>query len=216
MVVGILAIFMCNTVYCPLNPYDPTERHRILLKETQAKAILVHKATSHLFSGDDQFIKLQIDQQQNDDCSWTNKIKSVSSSIAFVVFTSGSTGTPKGVPISHINFLYYITSMHYERYLLESDIILQVSRDTFDAHLQEILGAVLLGGTCVLLRPSSGANLNVIYLTDVIQHHQVTIINLVPSLAIALIDHLNNPKRLLSSSLRLVISTGKTCLLKSV
>jgi non-ribosomal peptide synthetase component F len=109
-----------------------------------------------------------------------------------------------------MNFLYYITAMHYERYLLESDIILQMSRDTFDAHLLEILGAVLFGGTCVLLRPDTGANLNLVYLIDVIERHQVTLMNLVPSLAVVLVDHLSNPMRSLPSSLRIVISSGKT------
>jgi non-ribosomal peptide synthetase component F len=209
MVVGILAIFMCNTVYCPLSPYDPHQRHRTLLSQTHSKVILVHNATAHLFTGDDCIFMVRIDQEDKNDSFAVDKAANDPSSIAFIVFTSGSTGTPKGVPIGHINFAYYLASMCHERYILKTDILLQVSRDTFDAHLQEILGAVLIGGTCVLLCPSSTIHLNVAYLIKIMRKHHVTFVNLVPSLSIAIIDYLSNPKQLIPSSLRIVISTGE-------
>ena len=209
MVVGILAIFMCNTVYCPLSPKDPNQRRQTLLNETHAKVVLVHNATTDLFIDNDHVITVQIDQDDKNDSCTVNRTLDDPSAIAFIVFTSGSTGTPKGVPIGHINFAYYLTSMCHERYILDSDILLQVSRDTFDAHLQEILGAVLVGGTCVLLCPSSGTPLNVAYLVKTTRNHHATFMNLVPSLSIALIDYLSSPKQLLSPFIRIAISTGK-------
>ncbi len=62
-------------------------------------------------------------------------------------------------------------------YLMYQEYIL--SWNAFDAHLQEILGAVSLGETCILLDPDGGTNLNIPYLMDVVQRHQVTFINLV-------------------------------------
>ena len=190
MVIGILTVFLCNAVYCPLSPRDPIERRRALINETRATIILVHEATDHLFSEDEiNCRKLRINEQENIETDPDSLIVQDLASLAFVVFTSGSTGTPKGVPIGHAQFAYYLASMCYENYILESDIILQISQDTFDAHLQEILGAVLVGGTSVLLR-SDGAHLNTAYLTQTISQHQVTVTNLVPSMAIALIDYL--------------------------
>jgi non-ribosomal peptide synthetase component F len=183
----------------------------MLVSETRAKVVLVHKATNNLFDHDDRVHTLRIDCQEQGEESCLNSENVVDpSSLAFVVFTSGSTGTPKGVPIDHGNFLHYLAAMSHMRYLLKNDIILQVSRDTFDAHLQEILGAVLLGGTSVLLSPTNGAHLNMTYLVDTMNRYEITYINLVPSLAIALIDYLSYSKQLLSPSLRLVVSTGKT------
>jgi non-ribosomal peptide synthetase component F len=210
MVVGILAIFMCNTVYCPLNPYDSNQRHRTLLSEVNVKVILVHNSTAHLFIDNDRICMVRIDQDNRNDPFVIDKTVDDPSAIAFLVFTSGSTGTPKGVPIEHKNFSYYLAAMCHERYILESDILLQVSRDTFDLHLEEILGAVLVGGSCVLLNPSSGIHLNIGYLIKIIRNHHITFINLVPSLSIALIDYLSNPKQLLSSFLRVAISLGKS------
>jgi non-ribosomal peptide synthetase component F len=209
MVVGILAIFMCNTVYCPISPYDPDQRRRTLLSETHTKVILVHNATAHLFINNDHVSIVRIDQDDKNDSFAVDKAVNDPSAIAFIVFTSGSTGTPKGVPIGHTHFAYYLASMCYERYILESDIFLQVSRDTFDAHLQEILGAVLIGGTCVLLSPNSGTHLNIAYLIKIMRNHHVTFINLVPSLSIAFVDYLSSHKQQLSSFLRIAISTGK-------
>jgi non-ribosomal peptide synthetase component F len=209
MVVGILAIFMCNTVYCPLSPYDPDHRRRTLVSETHAKVVLVHNNTAHLFTGIDNLFMIRIDQEDGKGSFAVVEAMTDPSSIAFIVFTSGSTGTPKGVPIGHRNFAYYLFSMCHERYILESDILLQISRDTFDAHLQEILGAVLVGGTCVLLSPSNGTHLNIDYLVKIMRNHHVTFVNLVPSVSIALIDYLSNAKQRLSSYLRIAISTGK-------
>lgn len=209
MVIGMLAIFMCNTVYCPLSPYDPDRRRRALIDETHTKVVLVHNVTAHLFIDNDRVSIVRIDQEDKNDVVVGHKTTNDPSAIAFIVFTSGSTGTPKGVPIGHTNFAYYLASMCNEHYILESDILLQISRDTFDAHIQEILGAVLVGGACVLLNPSNGTHLNVTYLIKTMRNHNVTFVNLVPSLSIALIDYLSSPKQLLSSSLRIVISTGK-------
>jgi non-ribosomal peptide synthetase component F len=210
MVVGILSIFMCNTVYCPISPYDSDQRRRTLINQTNAKIILVHNATANLFIDNDRVSIVQIDQDNKNESFTLDKAVNDPSAIAFIVFTSGSTGIPKGVPIGHKNFSLYLDSMCHEEYILESDILLQVSRDTFDAHLQEILGAVLIGGSCVLLNPNNGTHLNIDYLIKIIRNNHVTYINLVPSLSIALIDYLSNPKQLLSSFLRIVVSTGKS------
>jgi non-ribosomal peptide synthetase component F len=209
MAVGMLANFMCSTAYCPLSPYDPNQRHRTLLSETHAKVVLVHNATAHLFIDNDRVSIVRIDQEDKHDTFVVKEAVDAHSAIAFIVFTSGSTGTPKGVPIGHTNFTYYLASMCHEQYILKSDILLQVSRDTFDAHIQEILGAVLVGGTCVLLSPGSGTHLNVAYLVKILRNHHVTFMNLVPSLSIALIDYVYSPKQLVSSFLRVAISTGK-------
>ena len=210
MIVGILAIFMCNTIYSPINPKNPMERRRTLLNETRAKVILVHQATDHLFSGDEcvDCIKLRIDESDNIESSLNGVITDDPASLAYIVFTSGSTGIPKGVPITHTNFAYYITSMCHEKYMLSNDITLQISRDTFDVHLQEILGSVLVGGTCVLLRSNSGAQLNIAYLIQTMSQHQITSITVVPSLASALVDYLTRFKQRFSPMLRIVISTG--------
>jgi len=164
MVVGILSIFMCNTVYCPISPYDSDQRRRTLINQTNAKIILVHNSTANLFNDNDCISIVPIDQDNRNESFAVDKAVNDPTAIAFIVFTSGSTGIPKGVPIGHRNFSLYLDSMCHEEYILESDIILQVSRDTFDAHLQEILGAVLIGGSCVLLNPINGTHLNIDYL----------------------------------------------------
>ena len=205
MVVGILSILMCNTIYCPISPYDSEQRHRTLINETKTKVVLVHKSTTHLFNNIDQINLIEINQ---DDSFLDEKIMTNTCDIAFIVFTSGSTGIPKGVPIGHENVSYYLDSMSHEKYILKNDILLQISRDTFDAHLQEILGSVLIGGTCVLLRPTNGTHLNISYLMKIILNNQITFINVVPSLSIAFVDYLKNRKELLSPFLRIVISTG--------
>ncbi|CAF3842764.1 unnamed protein product, partial [Adineta steineri] len=145
MVIGIMAIEMAGGVYCPLSPRDPQQRLHALVQQTQSRFVLVHDLTKTRFHHNTVLLDI-------DSIVWDNEkgIKEdidglsialvAAKDIAYIIFTSGSTGTPKAVQVRHKNFIEY-------------DTVAQMTRCSFDIHVQEILGTLLVGGTLIMLHP---------------------------------------------------------------
>ena len=62
----------------------------------------------------------------------------------------------------------------------EYDTAIQISRCSFDIHVQEILGTLMNGGSLVMLHPSGTIDFE--YLSKVLDKKQITSMNSVPSL----------------------------------
>ncbi|CAF4311925.1 unnamed protein product, partial [Adineta steineri] len=158
MVIGIMAIEMAGGVYCPLSPRDPQHRLHALIQQTQSRCAFVHHLTKTKF--DDDIITLDIDSilimndlNSNMDNNCFSSVVVKGEDIAYIIFTSGSTGIPKAVQVQHKNFIDCINSLAYINSLNKDDTVVQMTRCSFDIHVQEILGTLLVGGTLIMLHP---------------------------------------------------------------
>ena len=103
---------------------------------------------------------------------------------SYVIYTSGSTGRPKGVCVSHralVNLVWWLAQkwpMTGERMVLKTPL-------AFDAVGHE-LWAPLVDGGCIVIAPP-GAERDPGQLIDVMQRHQVTTLQVVPTLLRALV-----------------------------
>ena len=73
-----------------------------------------------------------------------------------------------------------MNSLTYKDAFNQRDTIVQMARCTFDIHVEDIMGTLMFGATLIMLRP--GGNIDLEYLSTVLQEKQVTYINSVPSL----------------------------------
>ncbi|CAF1063367.1 unnamed protein product [Adineta steineri] len=185
MVIGIMAIEMAGGVYCPLSSRDPQHRLHALTQQTQSRLVLVHHLTKNKF--DDHIVSLDIDSvliindlntDMNDNC--LSNVMMKGEEIAYIIFTSGSTGTPKAVQVRHKNFIDCIHSLAYINSLNKDDTVVQMTRCSFDIHVQEILGSLLMGSTLILLHPGGTTDFD--YLFEVLNNRQITYLHTVPSL----------------------------------
>ncbi|CAF4020000.1 unnamed protein product [Adineta steineri] len=154
MVIGIMAIEMAGGVYCPLSPRDPQHRLHALTQQTQSRLVLVHYLTKTNFYHN--IVSLDIDSVLNINDIDKNGLSSAvmkDEEIAYIIFTSGSTGTPKAVQVRHKNFIACIHSLAYINSFNKDDTVVQMTRCSFDIHVQEILGTLLVGGTLVMIHP---------------------------------------------------------------
>ncbi|CAF1537659.1 unnamed protein product, partial [Adineta steineri] len=180
MVIGILGIEMVGGVYCPLSPRDPQHRLHALVEQTKSRLVLIHHLTKIKFDHD-------IISQDIDSIMIINDIdkKGLSSAImkgeeiAYIIFTSGSTGTPKAVQVRHKNFIDCIDSLAHINSFNKDDTVVQMTRCSFDIHVQEILGTMLIGGTLIMLHPGGTTDFD--YLSKVLQNKQVSYLHTVPS-----------------------------------
>ncbi|CAF1420302.1 unnamed protein product [Adineta ricciae] len=185
MVIGAMAIEMVGAVYCPLSPDWPPQRFHILIKETKSRLILVHNLTHSKVQVDGTVFN--VDNAVNADFSagiaTVNQLPDcliTPDSIAYVIFTSGSTGVPKAVQVRHRNFCSSIDSMIEVGSFSKNDIILQMARCSFDIHVKDLIGTLIVGATLVMLHPDGILDLE--YMADIFNRKQITYMQVVPSL----------------------------------
>ena len=59
------------------------------------------------------------------------------------------------------------------------DTVLQRARCSFDAHIQEIFGSLIIGASIVIVHPAGILDFQ--YLTEILERKQITLIDAVPS-----------------------------------
>ncbi|CAF4095849.1 unnamed protein product, partial [Adineta steineri] len=181
MVIGLMGIEMAGGVYCPLSPRDPQHRLYALVQQTQSHLVLVHHLTKTKFDND--IVSFDIDSILNVNDIDKEDLSNVivkGEEIAYTIFTSGSTGTPKAVQVRHNNFIDCINSLVSINSFNNDDTVVQMTRCSFDIHVQEILGTLIVGGTLIMLHPGGTIDFN--YLSEVLQNKQITYLHTVPSL----------------------------------
>ncbi|CAF1397954.1 unnamed protein product, partial [Adineta steineri] len=184
MVIGIMGIEMAGGVYCPLSPRDPQHRLHALTQQTQSRLVLVHHLTKTKF--DQDTVSLDTDSvltshvtEYVTDLIRLSKVITVSGDVAYIIFTSGSTGTPKAAQTRHRNFTNFVHSMQNAGVLNEHDIVSQICAPTYDVHVMEIMGSLLLCATVVMLHPYG--NMDFEYFAHTVQHKQITCLAPVPT-----------------------------------
>src|SRR5262249_36329581 len=89
---------------------------------------------------------------------------------AYVMYTSGSTGTPKGISVSHRAIVRLVHDTDYVE-LGAGDRIVQLANTSFDAATFEIWGALLNGGSVVIVE--RGTTLSPTALEKALQDHRI-------------------------------------------
>ncbi|CAF3644204.1 unnamed protein product, partial [Adineta steineri] len=198
MVIGILSIAMVGSAYCPLSVRDPPQRLQVLVNQTQSRLVLVHASTAAIFSPDkltlniDCVIRLE-ERFSEFNLNELSNVPVTPESVVFIIFTSGSTGIPKAVQLRHRNFTEFMHSFVHIDVVRKSDTIIQMARCSFDNHLLSLVGTLIIGSTLVMLRPEG--NMDLEYLTRVLDQKQITVMHAVPSLLNSLFEFLRLSKR---------------------
>jgi non-ribosomal peptide synthetase-like protein len=97
----------------------------------------------------------------------------------YVIYTSGSTGQPKGVVIEHRNAVNFVRSLRSVYGLTEEDRVYQGFSIAFDASVEEIWGALSVGGTLVV--PDGDTARSAFDAAEFINVNKVTFFSTVPS-----------------------------------
>lgn len=104
-------------------------------------------------------------------------------SLAYILFTSGSTGQPKGVAAPHGALANRVLWGISEFNINPDDVALQRTSPNFVVSAWEIFGSLSAGARLVIAGPAAA---DPTHLIELVQHHSVTVIEVVPSLLHAL------------------------------
>ncbi|WP_128661237.1 non-ribosomal peptide synthetase, partial [Paenibacillus sp. 598K] len=169
MVTGLLAIWKAGGAYVPVSPTYPADYMGAILADSGAAAVVVAdpglaglpELAEPSFAGpvlvlDDGDESGLADRQQSVATDSDGQPSDPEQSIvgesgrrlAYVIYTSGTTGRPKGVEIEHRSAINLAEHLHRSVYGGADGLrIALTAAHVFDASLQQLLTALLSGGT---------------------------------------------------------------------
>lgn len=191
LITGMLAILKAGGAYVPVDPAFPAARIDLLVHDSGVTAVLADEpGRSAMAPGSVRVLDIaslasqparrpepgsqppasQPEPAGHDACG---------DSIAYVIYTSGSTGTPKGVQVTHRNVVRLFERTAHWFGFDDSDVWTMFHSPCFDFSVWEIWGALLHGGTLVIVPPEVVGR--PLALLDLLGDERVTVLNQTPS-----------------------------------
>jgi fengycin family lipopeptide synthetase D len=183
MIIALWGILKAGGAYLPIAPDCPQERINYILKDSNAKVLVVDDTScaSCLSFAPEALLNLSAGHHLNFPASQLPSFPaSLYSSLAYIIYTSGSTGKPKGVLVEHGNLLAYLFAFYQEFDIKSTDTVIHLSDYTFDAFVEEMYPVLLRGGKLAI--PGSDEYLDMHNLGNFILRHHVDIIDCSPLL----------------------------------
>ena len=151
MVAALLGILKAGAAYAPIDPDLPAARRERLVTDSGLRHIVTSRRHAALYEGCvAQVVTLEACGHQPD--SNPASVALPLDRLAYLNFTSGSTGEPKGVMVPHAGVVRLV---HQPRFVAlgRASRVLQMAPLNFDAATFEIWGALLNGGSLVVMPP---------------------------------------------------------------
>ena len=180
LITGMLAILKAGGAYVPVDPAFPAARIDLLVRDSGVATVLADEpGRSAMTPGSVRVLNIAALASQparrpepagHDGCG---------DSIAYVIYTSGSTGTPKGVQVTHRNVVRLFERTAHWFGFDDSDVWTMFHSPCFDFSVWEIWGALLHGGTLVIVPPEVVGR--PLALLGLLRDERVTVLNQTPS-----------------------------------
>jgi amino acid adenylation domain-containing protein len=161
LIIGMLAILKAGGAYVPIDPSYPAKRIEFLCEDSAAAVIVTETATLSCL-GQCKTKIICIDQDATHgpqpprpplSAALARKGKEAPGecNLAYVIYTSGSTGTPKGVLVEHRHVVRLFEQTQHKFGFNRNDVWTMFHSVSFDFSVWEIWGALLHGGTLVIV-----------------------------------------------------------------
>lgn len=189
-VAAVLGALYMGGIYVPIDTKQPIKRIEKILKDLNAKVVLIDSSDNKL----DGYNAIDVNNIINDNSNSENEfLLSVSSEEpAYIIYTSGSTGEPKGVIITHKAAMNTINDINNRYAINSNDRVLGISKLNFDLSVYDIFGMLSAGGAIVYFSEKDYMNPSIWF--NSIINHNITVWNSVPALMKILLTHLQTLK----------------------
>ncbi|KAK5632495.1 hypothetical protein RRF57_008209 [Xylaria bambusicola] len=185
-IVAMLSVIKAGATFVHIDPSSPIPRKQQITKITNPRLALVSANNREVMESLVPHTLIVDHETFAENGDLTNPPASIAldsrvdpSNALYIIFTSGSTGEPKGVVIEHQNFCSAMAANSDWLQILPSSRLLQFSSFVFDACMEEILTALVVGA-CVCV-PSDDDRMSPERLTSFIKEAGVNWAALTPS-----------------------------------
>ncbi|MDQ0273893.1 non-ribosomal peptide synthetase, partial [Cytobacillus purgationiresistens] len=204
MLISMLAVLKAGGAYVPVNPSYPMDRIQFVVDDSKATVIISESSFPDELMFNGEIICLNEFSME----SYIPNVTSFSrpSDLAYIIYTSGTTGKPKGVMVEHRNVVRLFKSDHSLFDFDENDVWSIFHSSSFDFSVWEIYGALLNGGTCVVISKETVQNPRLFL--DLLEKEKITVLNQTPTAFRALMKEEN--RRVFKLALRYIIFGGES------
>ncbi len=192
MLIGIWAILKTGAAYLPIDIEYPTRRVEYIIKESAAVLLLSKATILQDWQLPTAIACIELDNRIELVANQANTAPPTTRNpehLAYVLYTSGSTGRPKACTISHRNLVNHNHWMWHEFGFGVGEKILQRTTYIFDASVWELSMPFCYGASLHLCEREAAYDAEA--LVALIQEHQISTIQFVPSILEAFVNHLD-------------------------
>jgi amino acid adenylation domain-containing protein/non-ribosomal peptide synthase protein (TIGR01720 family) len=213
MVSGILSVWKTGSAYVPVavNLGDDALQH--IIENSNLKAVITDDSSVL-----EQLKRLPIDIPVIDLKAVEPVLKDLSDlplnvtigpeDLAYVIYTSGSTGRPKGAMIEHYGMLNHILSKVTEMNINKESVVAQNAPHTFDISVWQFFAPLAAGATSVVYDEETILEIN--EFVNSIAKDKVTLLELVPSYLLEILNYLENEDNEITLHLDTLILNAET------
>ncbi|HEX8761079.1 MAG TPA: amino acid adenylation domain-containing protein [Pseudonocardiaceae bacterium] len=208
---AVLAVFKAGGVYLPIEPHFPADRIATMLSRAECGLVLTELgSTATLGAALDSLSGVQMlfvdAAYEEGHADGDLGVGVAADQLAYIYFTSGSTGEPKGAMCEHAGMLNHLYAKIDDLEIAEGQVVAQTAPQCFDISLWQLVSALLVGGTTLLVEQE--VILDATRFVDKIVDGRVAVLQVVPSYLEVVLSYLEQHPRELPD-LRCVSVTGE-------